>query len=45
MISSFAYPNPDDKPLTRIVLSALHSEADIHHLSVKLHSIFSKEIS
>ena len=33
MISSFSYPNPSDTPITRIVLSALHTEEDIEVLS------------
>ena len=42
MISSFAYPNPNDKPLTRIVLSALHNEDDIKILSNNISAIFTK---
>lgn len=33
MISSFPYPKPNDPPITRIVLSALHTEGDIKMLS------------
>ena len=29
LISSFSYPNPTDPPITRIILSALHTEGDI----------------
>ena len=36
MISSFSYPKPNDPPLTRIVLSALHSTADIQFLVEKI---------
>ena len=36
MISSFSYPNPSDTPITRIVLSALHTEGDIEVLSGQL---------
>ena len=36
MISSFSYPNPSDTPITRIVLSALHTEGDIVVLSGQL---------
>jgi 7-keto-8-aminopelargonate synthetase-like enzyme len=39
IISSFSYPSPEDLPLTRIVLSALHSPADIATLSEALHEI------
>ena len=36
MISSFAYPKPNDPPITRIILSALHTEGDIALLCEKL---------
>ena len=36
MISSFSYPNPSDTPITRIILSALHTEGDIEVLSGQL---------
>ncbi len=36
MISSFSYPQPTDPPITRIVLSALHTEEDIRRLSEQL---------
>ena len=36
MISSFAYPDPDAPPITRIVISALHTEDDIKALSESL---------
>ena len=36
MISSFAYPKPNDPPITRIILSALHTEGDIALLCKKL---------
>ena len=39
MISSFSYPNPTDPPITRIILSALHTEGDIDFLSDKLREI------
>ena len=32
LISSFPYPKPTDLPITRIVLSALHTEGDVKHL-------------
>ncbi len=36
LISNFSYPNPSDPPITRIILSALHTEGDISFLSEKL---------
>ena len=36
LISSFSYPKPTDPPITRIVLSALHTEEDIEYLIEKL---------
>lgn len=33
LISSFSYPNPTDPPITRIIISALHTEGDIQYLS------------
>ena len=39
MISSFAYPDPDAPPITRIVISALHTEDDIKALSESLKRI------
>jgi 7-keto-8-aminopelargonate synthetase-like enzyme len=33
VFSSFPYPDPDSEPLTRVVLSALHTEADIDRLA------------
>ena len=33
LISSFAYPDPEAPPITRIVVSALHTEDDIQSLS------------
>jgi 7-keto-8-aminopelargonate synthetase-like enzyme len=35
-ISSFPYPNPKSKPITRIVLSALHTKSDIEQLVIAL---------
>ncbi len=35
-ISHFAYPKPNDPPITRVVLSALHTQADIEYLAVKI---------
>jgi 8-amino-7-oxononanoate synthase len=35
-ISHFAYPKPNDPPITRVVLSALHTQDDIEYLSVKI---------
>ncbi len=32
-ISSFPYPNPKSKPITRLVLSALHTKDDIEKLT------------
>ena len=37
-ISHFAYPKPSDPPITRIILSALHSESDILQLHNALKS-------
>lgn len=36
LISSFSYPKPTDPPITRIILSALHTEGDIEDISEKL---------
>lgn len=36
MISSFSYPKPTDPPITRIILSALHTEEDISFLTFRL---------
>ena len=36
LISSFAYPNPSSPPITRIILSALHTEGDIEALVSKI---------
>lgn len=36
LISSFSYPNPNDPPITRIILSALHTEEDIEYLCRQL---------
>ncbi len=44
LISSFSYPNPNDPPITRIVLSALHTEGDIAQLSECLSQYFLEEI-
>ncbi len=35
-ISHFAYPKPNDPPITRVVLSALHTAADIAFLTIKI---------
>lgn len=35
-ISHFAYPKPNDPPITRVVLSALHTKGDIEYLAVKI---------
>ncbi len=40
LISSFSYPNPNDPPITRIVLSALHTEGDVQLLSERLSQYF-----
>jgi 8-amino-7-oxononanoate synthase len=37
-ISHFAYPKPNDPPITRVVLSALHSAEDIEFLTVKINN-------
>jgi 8-amino-7-oxononanoate synthase len=42
-ISHFAYPKPNDPPITRVVLSALHEAEDIAFLTVKIND-FSKNI-
>jgi 8-amino-7-oxononanoate synthase len=39
-ISHFAYPKPNDPPITRIVLSALHLPVDIAYLALKIKSFF-----
>ncbi len=36
LISSFSYPKPTDPPITRIILSALHTEGDIEEIIEKL---------
>lgn len=36
LISSFAYPDPEAPPITRIVISALHTEEDIKALNESL---------
>ena len=33
LISQFAYPTPEDEPVTRVVLNALHEERDIDYLA------------
>ncbi|MGV3588072.1 MAG: aminotransferase class I/II-fold pyridoxal phosphate-dependent enzyme [Adhaeribacter sp.] len=33
LISSFAYPTPQDEPVTRIILNSLHTKADINKLT------------
>lgn len=38
-ISSFSYPSPDSPPLSRIVLSALHTESDILILANALNEL------
>ncbi len=42
LISSFSYPKPTDPPITRIILSALHTEGDIEVISDKLKVISDK---
>ena len=37
-ISHFAYPKPNDPPITRVVLSALHTQADIEYLATKVNA-------
>ncbi|MBL0025360.1 MAG: pyridoxal phosphate-dependent aminotransferase family protein [Saprospiraceae bacterium] len=39
-ISSFAYPTAESTPITRIVLSSLHTDSDIRILSDALNEIF-----
>jgi 8-amino-7-oxononanoate synthase len=41
-IPSFAYPNPTDKPISRLVISNLHSKIDLDILSEKLNEFFNK---
>jgi 8-amino-7-oxononanoate synthase len=41
-ISHFAYPKPNDPPITRVVLSALHTQADIEYLTVKINDVSNK---
>jgi 8-amino-7-oxononanoate synthase len=41
-ISHFAYPKPNDPPITRVVLSALHTAADIEFLTVKINNFLNK---
>ena len=36
LASSFSYPRPEDRPLTRLVLNASHSEKDIKYLAQSL---------
>ncbi len=38
-VSNFSYPNPLDKPLSRIVLNAAHTERDIEKLTQELNRI------
>jgi 8-amino-7-oxononanoate synthase len=33
LIPSFGYPNPSDKPITRLIISSLHSKEDLNLLS------------
>ena len=42
LISSFSYPNPQDPPITRIIISALHTEGDIEKLSACLAQFFQR---
>ena len=37
-ISHFAYPKPNDPPITRVVLSALHTQADIEYLAKSINA-------
>jgi 8-amino-7-oxononanoate synthase len=39
-ISHFAYPKPHDPPITRVVLSALHSEEDLAYLTAKISDFY-----
>jgi 8-amino-7-oxononanoate synthase len=39
LVPSFAYPNPTDKKVTRLVISSLHNFDDIKYLSDCLHEI------
>ena len=39
LISNFSYPKPTDAPITRIILSALHTKEDMERLTEKL-SVF-----
>ncbi|MDZ7880681.1 MAG: aminotransferase class I/II-fold pyridoxal phosphate-dependent enzyme [Saprospiraceae bacterium] len=44
-ISHFAYPQPTDPPITRVVLSALHTEKDMTHLVDKIIEFYPKPIN
>ncbi len=41
LVSHFAYPSPTDLPITRIVLNALHTKADINILLKQIHAFLS----
>jgi 8-amino-7-oxononanoate synthase len=44
-ISHFAYPKPNDPPITRVVLSALHSAEDIEYLTIKINNFLKNSIT
>lgn len=44
LISQFSYPTPEDKPVTRIVLSALHEEQDIDYLADAIREYAEKKL-
>ncbi|NJN33072.1 MAG: hypothetical protein HC817_01270 [Saprospiraceae bacterium] len=37
LISSFSYPKPTDPPITRVIISALHTEGDLDFLTHQIH--------
>ncbi len=37
LISSFSYPKPTDPPITRVIVSTLHTEGDIDFLARQIH--------
>ncbi|MCB0596960.1 MAG: aminotransferase class I/II-fold pyridoxal phosphate-dependent enzyme [Lewinellaceae bacterium] len=44
LISQFAYPTPEDEPVTRIVLSALHENEDIDYLAGAVQAYAAEEM-
>ncbi len=43
-ISHFAYPKPNDPPITRVVLSALHEAQDIEFITLKINEFLSNKL-